>query len=442
MVIKMLSKRALRDSLAVTMVVAVFALSNGCGGKNPSKATATAPPPPAVVVAEITQRTVPVYSEFVGQTQANETVELRARVEGILEKIYFKEGTLVKKGDLLFSIDKRPFDASLQSARAILAKAESDLAQAQQRTDVLQAQAELTDARATLSKTEQDLARMVPLAREKAVTEIELDAATAANKSAKAIADAKQANLTNIEATVKYTIQRATAEVSAARARVTQAGLDLSYCSIYSPITGIIGFKEVDEGNLVGRGQATLLATVSASDPILVDFSIGEIEFLKLAPQGSQGRRTGLKLDLIRSDDTVHSHAGSFKVVDRTVDPQTGTMKVQASFPNPGSYLRPGQFARVRFAATEHENAILVPQRAIQDLQGAKTVLVVDKQNKAALRTITVGDKSDKYLVVLQGLSAGERVVVEGMQKVRPGSEVKPTVASETAEPAQKSEGH
>jgi RND family efflux transporter MFP subunit len=442
LVIKMLSKRVLREPLAVAMVAAVFALNNGCGGKNPSKATATAPPPPAVIVAEITQRTVPVYSEFVGQTQANETVELRARVEGILEKIYFKEGTLVKKGALLFSIDKRPFEASLQSARAILAKAESDLAQSQQRTDVLQAEAQLTDAKATLSKTEQDLARMVPLAKEKAVTEIELDAATAANKSAKAIADAKQGNLTNIEATVKYTIQRATAEVSAARARVTQAGLDLSYCNIYSPLTGIIGFKQVDEGNLVGRGQATLLATVSASDPLMVDFNIGEIEFLKLAPQGSEGRRTGLKLDLIRSDDTVHSHAGSLKVVDRTVDPQTGTMKVQASFPNPGSYLRPGQFARVRFAATEHENAILVPARAIQDLQGAKTVLVVDKQNKASLRTISVGDKSDKFLVVLQGLSPGERVVVEGMQKVRPGSEVKPTVASETAEPAQKSEGH
>ncbi len=291
LVIKMLSKRVLRDSLGVAMVGAVFSLNNGCGGKNQSKATATAPPPPAVVVAEIVQRTVPVYSEFVGQTKANETVELRARVEGTLEKIHFKEGTLVKKGDLLFSIDKRPFEASLQSARAVLAKAESDLAQAQQRTDVLQAQAELTDAKATLSKSEQDLARMVPLAKEKAVTEIELDAATAANKSAKAISDAKQANLTNIEATVKYTIQRASAELSAAKARVTQAGLDLGYCSIYAPLTGIIGFKEVDEGNLVGRGQATLLATVSASDPILVDFSVSEIEFLKLGPHGSEGRR-------------------------------------------------------------------------------------------------------------------------------------------------------
>jgi membrane fusion protein, multidrug efflux system len=435
-----LFKHTLPASLAVAMTAGAVAINTGCG-KSEQKANASAPPPPTVVVAEVAQRTVPVYSEFVGQTQANETVELRARVEGVLEKIYFREGSLVKKGALLFSIDKRPFEAALQSARALLLKAESDLAQAQQRTDVLQAQAELTDAKATLSKTEQDLARMIPLAREKAVTEIELDAATAANKSAKAIADAKQANLTNIEATVKYTVQRATAEVSAARARVTQAGLDLSYCSIYSPLTGIIGFKQVDEGNLVGRGQATLLATVSASDPLLVDFNVSEIEFLKLSPPGSQGRRAGLQLELIRPDDTVHSHTGSLKVVDRTVDPQTGTMKVQASFPNPNSYLRPGQFARVRMAAAEHENAILVPQRAIQELQGAKTVLVVDKQNKASLRTISVGDKSDKYVIVLQGLSPGERVVVEGMQKVRPGSEVKPTAASATVESNQKIEG-
>jgi membrane fusion protein (multidrug efflux system) len=438
---KIPSKQILFGSLAA-VAAAALAITSGCGGKSEPKATATTLPPPAVVVAEVTQRTVPIYSEFVGQTQANETVELRARVEGILQKIHFKEGTLVKKGDLLFSIDKAPFEAALQSAKAVQAKAESDFAQAQQRTDVIQAQAELADARATLSKTEQDLERMVPLAKEKAVTEIELDAATAANKSAKAIEESKRANLTNIEATVKYTIQRAAAEVSAAKARVTQATLDLSYTDIYAPITGIIGFKQVDEGNLVGRGQATLLATVSAADPLLVDFSIGEGDFLKLTAPGTEGTRKNMSLDLIRADDVVHSHTGRLKVVDRTVDPQTGTIKVQASFPNPGSYLRPGQFARVRAAATELENAILVPQRAIQELQGAKTVLVVDKQNKASLRTITVGDKSDRYQVVLKGLSPGDRVVVEGMQKVRPGSEVKPTLAAaEPAESVQKSEG-
>lgn len=435
----MLTKRSFLVLSAAVTLAAALIINNGCGGKTEPKANASALPPPAVVVAEVVQRTVPVYSEFVGQTQANETVELRARVEGVLQKIYFREGSVVKKGDLLFSIDKRPFEATLQTAEALLAKAESDYAQAQTRTDVVQAQAAVADAKATLSKSEQDLERMVPLAKEKAVTEIELDAAVAANKSAKAISDAKVANLSNTEASVKYTIQRAAAEVSAAKARVTQAKLDLSYCSIYSPLTGIIGFKQIDEGNLVGRGDATLLATVSASDPLMVDFNVSEVEFLKITSGGGRGKRDNIQLELIRSDDVVHSHTGTLKVVDRTVDPTTGTMKVQASFPNPGMYLRPGQFARVRFAATEIQNAILVPQRAIQDLQGAKTVLIVDKQNKAALRTVTLGEKSDKYQVVTQGLTPGDRVIVEGIQKARPGSEVKPTTASTTQEPAPKS---
>jgi membrane fusion protein, multidrug efflux system len=422
---KILLQHNLSVSVAATIAAAAVTISTGCGKSTTVTASA---PVPAVVVAEVTQRTVPIYSEFVGQTKAEVTVELRARVEGILEKIYFKEGTAVKKGALLFTIDKRPFDAALQSAKAVLAKAQSDLAQAQQRTDVLQAQAQLADAQAVHSKTEQDLARVRPLEKEKAVTELELDAAIAAEKSAQANVDARQANLTNLEASVKYTIERAAAEVSAARARVIQADLDLSYCSIHSPIDGIIGFKQVDEGNLVGRGEATLLATVSGSDPLLVDFNLSEIEYLKLTDPGTVGKRVDrLKFELLLSDDTVHPHSGSFKVVDRTVDPQTGTMKVEASFPNPNSYLKPGQFARVRVAVAEQENAILVPQRAIQELQGAKTVLVLDEQNRASVRTISVGDRADKWLIVLEGLSAGERVIVEGMQKVRPGSEVNPT---------------
>jgi membrane fusion protein (multidrug efflux system) len=428
--------------LAASGLAAVMAFSTACG-KSDSKVSAAPPPPPAVVVAQVAQQTVPIYSEFVGQTRADETVELRARVEGVLEKIYFKEGSPVKKGALLFSIDKRPFEAAQQSAKAALAKAQSDLSQAQQRTDVIKAQAELADANAQLSKADQDLARVRPLAKEKAVTELELDAAVANQKSAKANVDAKQANLTNLEASVKYTIERAAAEVSAAKARVTQADLDLSYCSIYSPMNGIIGFKQIDEGNLVGRGVATLLATVSKSDPILVDFNLSEIEYLKLTEPGNvgKGKAANAKFELILTDDSVHQQPGTFKVVDRTVDPTTGTMKVEAIFPNPGSYLRPGQFARVRVAVDEKVDAILVPQRAIQELQGAKTVLVVDSSNKASLRTVTVGDKSDKYLIVLDGLKAGERVIVEGMQKVRPGSEVNPTAATATGEPTQKPEG-
>lgn len=411
-------------SVAGLGIVALVLVNAGCSKKDASKAAA--PPPPTVVVEQVSQRTVPIYSEYVGQTKADETVELRARVEGVLQKVYFREGAPVGKGQLLFTIDKRPYQASVQSAKAILAKSIADLAQAKQRTDVLQAQAELADAQAVKSKTQQDLARMRPLAREKAVTELELDAAEAADKSAKAQVDAKQANLTNLEAAVKYTIARAEAEVSAARARVTQAELELSYCEIRSPLSGVIGFLQVDEGNLVGRGDATLLATVSLSNPLMVDFSLSEVEYLKLT--GSGQKRSGVaRFQLILSDDSVHPQPGTFKVLDRTVDPTTGTMKVQASFLNPGSYLRPGQFARVRVAVSEIENAVLVPQRAIQELQGAKTVMIVDAQNKVQVRTLKLGDKSENYYVVLEGLKAGDRVIVEGMQKARPGSEVKPS---------------
>ena len=429
---KILLMPNLSVSLAASILTAALTIGASCG-KSVEHSAAAPPPPPTVVVASVSQKTVPIYSEYVGQTRADNTVELRARVEGVLQKVYFREGTPVRKGQLLFTIDKRPFQAALQSARALNAKAIADLAQAQQRTDVLQAQAELADAQAVLARAEQDVARLAPLAKEKAVTEQDLDAAIAAQKSAKATVDARQANVTNLEAAVKYTVERAKAEVSASQARVVQAQLDLSYCDIYSPLSGVIGFLQVDEGNLVGRGDATLLATVSASDPLLVDFSVSEIEYLKLTDPESAGERAGaLRFDLLLSDESVHPHQGTFKVLDRTVDPTTGTLKVEAAFPNPGGYLRPGQFARVRVAVSEKENAILIPQRAIQELQGAKTVLVVDNQNVATVRTIRLGDKADKDIIVLDGLNPGDRVIVEGMQKVRPGSQVNPSTGEET----------
>jgi len=420
--------------LAVLGFVALAGALGGaaCSGKGKEAKHDNTPPPPSVVVTEVTQKTVPIYSEFVGQTRAEETVELRARVEGILQKVYFREGTFVKKGQLLFTIDRRPFQAALQSAKALEIKSISDLAQAQQRTDVLQAQAELADAQAVMTRADQDVNRLAPLAKEKAVTEQDLDAALATQKSARASVDSRKANLTNLEAAVKYTIERARAEVSASKARVTQAELDLSYCDIQAPISGVIGFLQVDEGNLVGRGDATLLATVSASDPLLVDFNVSEIEFLKLTDPHTVGKKAGdLSFDLMLSDESVHPHHGRFRVLDRSVDPTTGTLKAQAAFPNPGSYLRPGQFARLRVAVSQVENAILIPQRAVQELQGANTVMVVDAQNKVSLRTVKLGDKADRDVVVLDGLSSGERVIVEGMQKVRPGGQVNPTTGTQ-----------
>jgi len=425
------------------LLLSVFSsvlMNIGCSKKDASHAAA-APPPPTVVVEEVTQRTVPIYGEYVGQTRADETVELRARVEGILQKVYFSEGAPVKKGQLLFTIDKRTFQAAVQSAKAALAKANADLAQARQRTDVIQAQAELADVQATYSRAQSDLNRMKPLAKEKAVTELELDAAVAAEKSAKANVDAKLANLKNLEDQVKYTIERADAEVLAAKARLTQAALDLSYCDIYSPLNGIIGFLQVDEGNLVGRGDATLLATVSLSNPLLVDFTISETDFLRITNPETKNKRkrSDLRFELILSDESVHKEPGTFNVVDRTVDPTTGTLKVQASFPNPGSHLKPGQFARVRVPVEERENAILVPQRAVQEMQGAKTVLVVDQKNMVQVRSIRIGGKSENNIIVLDGLNAGERVIVEGMQKAKPGSEVKPTSAAVASEASKKS---
>lgn len=420
----------LSNAIRIFLVAIALAFVAACSGKSSEKQNA-APPPATVVVAEAVQKTVPIYSEFVGQTQADNTVELRARVEGILQKVYFKEGLGVRKGQLLFTIDKRPFQAALQSAKALGTKAVSDLAQAEQRTDVLEAQAQLAEAEAVLTRADQDVNRLAPLAKEKAVTEQDLDAAVAQQKSARATVDARKANLKNLEAAVKYTIERAKAEVLASKARITQAELDLSYCDIYAPISGVIGFLQVDEGNLVGRGDATLLATISASDPLLVDFSVSEIEYLKLTDPDTAGKQAGnLSFDLVLSDESLHPHHGSFRVLDRTVDPATGTMKAQAVFANPGSYIKPGQFARLRVAVAQRENAIVIPQRAIQELQGAKTVMVVDAENKVALRTIKVGEKADKDIVVLEGLNAGDRVIVEGMQKVRPGGQVHPSAAS------------
>ena len=420
-------------SLALISSIIAPAMLINAGCKSKTAQLNAQPPPPSVVVASVAAKTVPIYSEFVGQTRADNTVELRARVEGVLQKVYFREGTFVKKGQLLFTIDKRPFEAAVQSAKALAAKAVADQAQAEQRTDVLQAQAQVADAEAVMNRADQDVARLTPLAKEKAVTEQDLDAAIAAQKSAKATLDARKANLTNLEAAVKYTVERAKAEVSAAKARVIQAELDLSYCDIYSPISGMIGFLQVDEGNLVGRGDATLLATVSASDPLLVDFNLSETDYLKLTDQETAGQRSAsLRFDLLLSDESVHPHQGVFKVLDRTVDPQTGTMKVEAAFPNPGSYLRPGQFARVRVAVAEKENALLVPQRAIQELQGAKTVMVVDDKNTVSVRTVKLGDKADKDVIILEGLKPGDRIIVEGMQKVRPGSQVNPQTAAQT----------
>jgi membrane fusion protein (multidrug efflux system) len=418
----------LRAILLLCLSLIGFACSKN---KDAGKATATTnAPPPTVVVSQVEQRTVPIYSEFVGQTEASQTVEVRARAQGMLEKIFFKEGTVVRKGQVLFQIQKNEYQAKVLSAKAALAKAEADLAQARERVDVLQAEAKLAEANTTHSLARSDLARYVPLAKENAVTQIDLDAARAKEETTKAEVSAAQATLTNRTAAVKYNVQQATAVVASARADLALAEINLTYCTIHSPITGIIGLQNVNEGNLVGKNEPTLLTTISSSSSLDVDFSISEAYMLQLTKSGKAGSRRGAAFQLLLADNSVYGQEGRFSVIDRTVDPKTGTLKVRASFPNAANQLRPGQFARVRVAAEERQNAVLVPQVAVQELQSAKYVLVVDPDNKIVQRTITVADRIDDSFIVTDGLKAGERVVTEGVQKVRPGMVVKPTTTA------------
>lgn len=404
--------------------IAGLLLNSGCGGKKDAvNADAQVP---TVVVAQIVQQTVPIYSEFVGQTKATQTVEIRARVQGTLEKVNFTEGAPVRKGQVLFEIQKSEYEANLLSAKAALAKAEADLFQARQRTDVIEAESVLAQAQTRLSLAQSDLDRYTPLAKQNAVTQVDLDAARAKRDSATAEVTASKANLTNQTAAVKYTIVKAEAAVASAKADVSQAVLSLSYCTIHSPIAGTIGLQQVNAGNLVGKNDATLLTTVSASNPFYVDFNISESLLLHLT-KANTGKRPSVAFQLVLSDNSVYEHDGRFSVVDRTVDPRTGTILVRATFPNDAGRLRPGQFARVRAVTEERVDAILVPQVAVQELQSAKYVLVVGSDNKVSQRTVKIGDRSEDSYIVLEGLQAGERVVTEGIQKVRPGMLVTPT---------------
>jgi membrane fusion protein (multidrug efflux system) len=354
------------------------------GGKDADKAKqAAAPPPPAVVVTEAVQKTVPIYGEFVAQTDARETVEIRARVQAFLEAQHFTEGTIVKKDQLLFTLDKREFQAKLQQAKA-----------------------ELEIAMARLGKAETDERRLKPLAERKAVPQQDYDNAAA-------------------------NLLAAQANVSAARANVVAAELDLSYTTIRSPIAGLIGKRLVSPGNLVGKGEATLLDTVSSIDPIRVNATISEAEYLRFFAQHKSGRGgPPTPLELLLADGSVYPYKGKLVIVDRAVDQKTGTLTIAAEFPNPEGLLRPGQFGRVRAVVEMAKDAILIPKRAVQEIQGMQTVLVVGADNMVALRTIQPGETVGDLLIVRDGLKPGERVIVDGVQKARPGSKVNPSMAA------------
>jgi len=410
--------------------LAVLITTTACNRNQNAKAAAP-PPPTEVTVAPVEQRTVSIVRDFTARTEAVPTVEVRARVAGILEQVSFREGSDVKQGQTLFIIQQAEYKAALETAKAQLAKAQADLIRAKDTSIVERVRATLEQRKADLGKATQDVNRYKPLAEARAIPQQDLDTSVAAEKVAAAGVDAAVAALKDAELAQRTQIQLAEAAVEAAKASIIQADLNLSYTTVTSPINGIIGKLMVDRGNLVGKAEPTLLATVSAVNPIFADFAVAEADYLRLAPRISKDLVSGKSqppqqpLELLLTDDRPLPQKGRVSFVDRAVDPKTGTIGVRAEFPNPGQVIRPGQFGRVRGVIDQRPDAILVPQLAVQEQQGAKTVLVVEAGDKIGLRPIKVDERIGDSYIVTSGLKAGERVVIEGVQRVRPGQLVK-----------------
>jgi membrane fusion protein (multidrug efflux system) len=367
------------------MAIIIPFLFSSCGKKE------TAPPPlPKVKVVNVLQTTVPIPVDFVGQTYGYKDIPIRARVDGFLTGMYFQEGTIVKKGQLLYTIDP-------ESLKAVEAEKMSGLAEAETR----------------LVKAESDLKRIRPLAEINAVSKRDLDAAVAESEAAKARVEAEQAQ-------VKY------------------AQINLGYTRISSPIDGIIGMTKAKTGEYVGKNpNPIVLNEVSSIDTILVNFSISESEFLKLsrikrakmADTTKVNQDQKAQISLLLADGSTFNHPGKFNFADRQVDPETGTILFQAAFPNPEKLLRPGQFARIKVVLEEVEGGLLIPQRCVKELQGIHQVFVLNANNEIELKNVKLGPKVGGMWLVLGGLDAGETIVFEGLNLVRPGAKVEPIKA-------------
>ncbi len=398
---------------------------------------AATPPPPSVIVTAAIQHTVPIYEESVAQTIALQTVALRAQIAGTLERVFFKEGTEVKRGQTLFVIDQRPYAVALQAARAQLATANATFQQALRQVQLQQAQAQLAALQATLLNAQVQVKRDEYLVAQQAIAQQQLDNDAAAAAAAAANVAAQEAVVRNTALSTQIGIEQGRAGVQQAQAAVAQAELNLSYTTVPAPLDGIISLLSIDQGNLVAVNQQ--LATLTSMDPIIAQFPLSEVTFFNFAKQadsrtapavGNLGAaaKGGVSFRLITPDNSMYAHPGTFRAMNNTVNPQSGTILAQALFPNPERLLRPGMYARVRVKTEDRPNTVLILQAAVLEVQAAKTVFVVGPDNTVAVRTITDGGTYGSFFIVLSGLKAGERVVVQGLQKVRPGAKVAPTL--------------
>ena len=395
-------KPAAWASAAVLVVAALLLIVVTHLGAKPKAQEA---PPPAVEVAPVEQRDVPVHGEWIGTLTGQVNADVKAQVTGYLLTRAYKEGSYVKKGDLLFEIDPRPFQAALDQAKGQLAQAEAQL---------VQNEAQLATAKATELRSQLDVEKYGPLSKAEAVSKQDFDNANQTNLANKAQVQAAQA-----------AIGAAKAQIQAYQAAVETTTINLNFTRIVSPIDGIAGIAQAQVGDLVGSNTGTL-TTISTLDPIRDYFSVSEQEYLALRKQFSGSGAEHWKLQLILADGTTYSHAGEFYFADRQVNQNTGAIQLAALFANPGNVLRPGQYGKVRAIMRVQKNALLIPQAAVNEQQGSYVVDVVGEDGKVAVRTVHVGDRTGTMWVIQDGLNPGERAIVEGQQNLKPGTVVQP----------------
>jgi membrane fusion protein (multidrug efflux system) len=377
---------------------------------------AGAPPPPEVEVAVVEQKDLPVQREWIGTLDGLVNAAIKAEVNGYLLSQNYAEGSFVHKGQTLFQIDARPFQAALDQAQGQLAQAKAQFNQA--RAAWAQAQAQLASAEANQRKAQLDEDRYVPLAQQQAITQQDLDNAKQTNSSMKAQVNAAKAQVE----TAKAQIEAADAGIAAAAGAVETAKVNLGFTKLSSPIDGIAGAATTQVGNLVGPASNAVTA-VSTLDPIKANFTVSEQEYLSLTRNDALHK---LQLELVLADGTVHPQRGRFSFADRQVNPSTGAIQLTGLFPNPGNRLRPGQYAKVRADIGVRMGALLVPQRSVTDTQGNYLVAVVNPNNTIRFTPVQVGDRIGSKWVIESGLRPGERVVTDGLFKIRPGAQVNP----------------
>jgi membrane fusion protein (multidrug efflux system) len=410
------------------IITAIFA---GCSTAETKSqpASAGAAPSPTVQVAQVEQRDITLTSEWIGSMDGYVNGQIQPHVSGYLTKQNYREGSAVHKGEVLFEIDARPFQVALDQSRAQLAQAQAQLLQSQ--SQVTQTQAVISQAKAQLAKIEQDIKRDTPLAEAKAIAQSKLDDDLQARSGAEAAVAAAQAQ----SAASQSGVVAAQSAVQAAKAAVDQAELNLSYTKITSLVDGIAGIAKAQIGDLVAT--TTVLTSVSQLDPIKVYFPISEQDYLraqKIKPGAASATPLdGIPLTLVLADGSIYPRTGKVLWVDRQIDTGTGTIRVVSEFPNPGNILRPGQYGKIRATTESRRNALLVPQSGVVELQGNYQVVVVTAGNKVEIHPIKVDAPFEGSWIVREGVAAGDRIVVGGMQYAQPGATVNPVSAGATA---------